>query len=158
MSRDNDDGGLDSGSLSLIVRRVVDGTPDAAFQAWTEPEQIKSWWGPANVTCTDCAIDLRVGGYYRIANELPDGTVIWIVGEFVRIEPPHLLEYSWATGSEPVYPEGVEQRVVVRFVATGSRTEVIVEHSNNPSQEVLDDHRVGWLGCLDGLEAFLSAD
>ena len=45
----DDQGG---GTLTLIVRRVVDGSPDAAFQAWTDSEQVKSWWGPAHVTCS----------------------------------------------------------------------------------------------------------
>ena len=146
-----------SAALSLVVRRVVDGSPDAAFQAWTDPEQVKSWWGPANVICTQCDIDLRVGGAYSIANQLPDGSVIWIAGEFIRVEAPHLIEYSWQTGAEPVYGGGDGQRVTVRFVASGQQTEVIVEHTNNPSQAVVDDHQAGWHGCLDGLEAFLRA-
>ena len=147
----------DQDGSTLILRRVVDGSPDAAFQAWTDPEQVNSWWGPAHVTCSQCDIDLRVGGAYSIANQLPDGSVLWIAGEFVRVEEPHLIEYSWQTGPEPDYGPGDGQRVTVRFVASGAQTEVIVEHTNNPSQAVVDDHRVGWLGCLDGLETYMGA-
>lgn len=142
-------------ALSLVVRRVVDGTPDCAFRAWTDPDQIRQWWGPAGVVCADCTVDLRVGGRYQIANRLPDDTILWIFGVFVRVEKPHLLEYTWETGLEPAYEAIGDERVTIRFVAAGAQTEVIVEHTRCLDEQVQADHQAGWLGCLDGLETFL---
>ncbi len=137
--------------LSLIVRRTVKGSQDAVFLAWTDARHIKKWWGPGAVYCTQCDVDLRPGGLYRIANKLPDGTTIWITGEFVRIEQPGLIEYSWQTGENPEYLGETQQRVTVRFVPRGESTEVIIEHLNSPSQEIRDSHQGGWEGCLVGL-------
>src|SRR5207237_939053 len=36
-----------------------------------------------------------VGGGYRIANQRPDGSLIWIAGEFLVVEPPHRLVFTW---------------------------------------------------------------
>ena len=137
--------------LSLLVRRVVRGAPADVFRAWTEPDQIRAWWGPAGVTCQDCAVDLRVGGAYRIANRMPDNSVLWISGEFLRIEPPDLIEYTWHRGDR--LPTGSTERVTVRFVAREEGTEVVVVHSRIATPADYTSHDLGWRGCLDGLAA-----
>jgi uncharacterized protein YndB with AHSA1/START domain len=134
--------------LTLVVRRRIQAAPERLFAAWTEPRQLRHWWGPEGVVCVDAEVDLRVGGRYRIGNRLPDGRVLWIVGQFEVVEPPHLLTYTWSVeGAGPV-----TERVTVRFEAAGQSTEVIVTHQRIPSDAVRDEHRRGWEGCLAGLE------
>lgn len=137
--------------VALVVRRTVRASVDRVFDAWTEPESLKKWWGPRPVTCSEASVDLRVGGAYRIGNLLPDGNVVWISGVFERIERPHRLVYTWTfKGKER--PPGEQSRVTVRFEPRGDFTEVIVVHERIESDEVKSDHENGWRGCLDGLE------
>src|SRR4051812_19918885 len=89
--------------VALVVRRVIRAPVTRVFEAWTRPEQVRLWWGPQGVSCPTAEVDLRPGGSYRIANLLPDGRTVWIVGRFERIEPPHELVYSWRI--EPVASE-----------------------------------------------------
>ena len=72
--------------VSLVVRRIVAASPERLFSMWTTPELLVAWWGPRGVTCTHAEIDARVGGRYRIANTMPTGEVVWIVGEYLEIE------------------------------------------------------------------------
>jgi uncharacterized protein YndB with AHSA1/START domain len=137
--------------LSLVVRRTIRATPERLFNAWTEASHLKSWWGPPGVTCVDAQVDLRVGGRYRIANRFPDGTIVWITGEFELIEPPHRIVYTWQLESQ-AHPS---ERVTVRFEPQGDLTEVIVLHERIADTGVRDVHERGWVGCLDGLEAYL---
>jgi uncharacterized protein YndB with AHSA1/START domain len=138
-------------ALTLVVRRTVRATPERLFDAWTMPEQLRQWWGPPSVACIDAEVDLRVGGRYRIANQFPDGKVLWISGEFEAIERPRRLVYTWR-----LTPEGVEfERVSVTFVAHGHSTEVIVAHERISSPAMRDGHEQGWTGCLDGLAEYL---
>jgi len=95
-------------------------------------------------------VDARAGGRYRIGNELPDGTVIWITGEFVEVAPPDRLVFTWRSNPKQVGDE----LVTVRFEARGDETEVIVEHEGIASEPKREDHERGWIGCLDGLAAF----
>jgi uncharacterized protein YndB with AHSA1/START domain len=140
--------------VALIVRRTIRATPERLFEAWTTPEHLRQWWGPAGVTCTQAEVDLRVGGTYRIANQLPDGKVIWISGEFESITPPTELIYSWQV--DPAPPGGGIQRVTVRFEPKGERvTEVIIVHERNTTPEIRRSHQQGWIGCLDGLGEYL---
>lgn len=131
----------------LTIRRVIAATRERLFAAWTTPELLQQWWGPAGVRCIAAEIDLRPGGAYRIGNALPDGQLIWISGEFEVVEPPRRLTYSWRTGDEP------PSRVTIRFTALdASSTEVVVHHERIHTRTVRDEHEHGWLGCLDGLE------
>jgi len=131
----------------LIVRRSIRASPERIFDAWTQPKHLKQWWGPKSVECIDAEVDLRVGGGYRIANQFPDGKILWISGEFEVIERPHTLVYTWRVGADAVAAE----RVTVTFEAHGEATEVIVAHERIPTEAMRDMHEQGWVGCLDGL-------
>jgi uncharacterized protein YndB with AHSA1/START domain len=120
---------------------------EQVFEAWTQPMHLKKWWGPRPVTCVDAEIDLRVGGSYRIANQFPDGKLLWIFGQFEVVDPPHKLVYTWRIDPQ----SQVFERVTVRFEACGEATEVIVTHERIPNAATRDRHQQGWEGCLDGL-------
>ena len=139
-----------SADVVLVVRRSINATVARVFDAWTEPEQLRRWWGPAPVKCSGAEVDLRVGGQYRIGNLLPDGKVLWIVGEFEVVEPPHVLVYSWRIEREAGLPADVS-RVTVRFQAVDQGTEVLIVHERIDSEATRIDHEKGWHGCLDGL-------
>lgn len=145
--------GADSGSQNetLVVRKTIQAMPERLFAAWTEPEQLRAWWGPEGVICIAADVDLRRGGRYRIGNKLPDQRMLWIVGEFEVVEPPHRLVYTWRV-------EGIsetDERVTVQFESKGTTTEVIVKHERIPNRELRDQHQQGWKGCLSGLAKYL---
>ncbi len=134
----------------LTIRRVIAARPARIFEAWTRPELLQQWWGPAGVRCISAEVDLRAGGVYRIGNQLPDGGVVWISGEFELVESPHRLVYSWRVEGEPV------SRVTVSFAPImDGATEVVIHHERIHSTTVRDDHERGWQGCLDGLERWV---
>lgn len=137
---------------SLETRRFVPAIPERVFAAWTDPVELEKWWGPANVRCISAEIDLRIGGHYRIGNELPDKTVIWIEGVFEQIQRPNLLVYTWHVGAESAPTE----IVTVRMTPLNRGTEVFVKHESIPSEELRDQHGHGWEGCLDGLAEYLA--
>lgn len=135
-----------SGAPSLVARRTIRASVERVFAAWTEPEQLRAWWGPRPVRCSDAEVDLRVGGRYRIVNALPDGGSITIHGEFRVVEAPRKLVYTWRLGEREL------SLVTVRFEPLGDATEVVVVHEEIPDESVRDSHENGWRGCLDELE------
>jgi uncharacterized protein YndB with AHSA1/START domain len=137
-------------AATLVVRRRINATREKLFAAWTEPALLMRWWGPQGVACPAAEIDLRVGGSYRIANQFPDGKVIWIVGIFEVIEPPHRLTYTWKLESQ----DGPVERVTVSFEAHGAATEVVVTHERIPDEAARTSHERGWIGCLDSLAQY----
>jgi uncharacterized protein YndB with AHSA1/START domain len=146
--------GTKSATARLVVRRTIHATPEQLFEAWTQPGHLKKWWGPHPVTCLGAEIDLRVGGVYRIANQFPDGSVLWIFGQFEVVDPPHKLVYTWRVDPQ----SRASERVAVAFEPRGDATEVTVEHERIPDLATRDRHQLGWEGCLDGLANYLSRD
>jgi uncharacterized protein YndB with AHSA1/START domain len=137
--------------VSLTVRRTIAATPERLFDAWTKPEHLIRWWGPAGVTCPAVEVDLRVGGTYRIANRFTSGDIVYITGEFQVIDRPRKLVYTWSMG------EGEAEVVTVLFDARGAETEVSVIHERIADQKTLEGHEAGWHGCLDELVSYMSA-
>jgi uncharacterized protein YndB with AHSA1/START domain len=140
--------------LSLLTRRTIHASVERVFEVWTEPAHLRKWWGPEGVTCIGAEVDLRAGGHYRIGNQLPDGTEVWIVGEFELVEPPHKLIYSWRIGPE----SRISQRVTVRFEPRDGGTEIVIVHERIPDAISRDMHEKGWHGCLDGLAEYLAVE
>jgi len=136
---------------TLRLERLLPASPDRLFRAWTDPVEMKQWWGPKGVRCLSVDIDLRVGGRYRIANEMPDGSVLWISGQFEVIEEPELLVYTWVVETD----NPTTERVRVRFRAQGHETEIAITHERISTKALKGQHRDGWAGCLDGLVAYL---
>ena len=140
--------------LTLTLRKLVKASPERVFSAWTEPRRIIKWWGPKHVDCIDASLELSVGGRYRIANKLPDGSILWIDGAYEEITPPERLVFSWIVEGLSPHPE----KVIVEFQArnAGRATEVVVTHERMPDAETRESHEIGWIGSLEGLADYLA--
>jgi uncharacterized protein YndB with AHSA1/START domain len=143
-------------AVTLVIRRTVRASAERLFAAWTDPEQLKRWWGPRSVVCSAAEIDLRPGGRYRLANRFPDGRIVWIYGEFEEIAPPRILVYTWNL-DPPKSAGAAAERVTIRFEPRAEATDIIICHER-VAPALKDEHEIGWQGCLDGLEALLQPE
>lgn len=137
----------------LEVHRVIRAPLERVFDAWTDPALIVKWWGAGGVVCTAAEMDLSLGGTYRIKNQTPDGTTMWITGTFGLVDPPNRLSYSWAM--EPLEVDTVFSQVDVRFDEHAEGTLVTVRHERIVTPEDREVNLQGWLGCLEGLDHLL---
>jgi uncharacterized protein YndB with AHSA1/START domain len=78
----------------LITTRVFDAPREIVFKAWTDPEQLKHWWGPKGFTNPVCEVDVRPGGAIRIHMRAPDGMVHPMTGVFQEIVQPERLVFT----------------------------------------------------------------
>ncbi len=77
----------------LMIDHVFDAPRELVWAAWTEPEHLAAWWGPASFTTPTCLIDVRPGGQIRIDMKGPDGTVYPMTGEFTEVLKPERLVF-----------------------------------------------------------------
>jgi uncharacterized protein YndB with AHSA1/START domain len=93
----------------LTFERTYAAPIEAVWDAWTQPELLRQWWGPEKTTVPECEVDLRVGGRIRIVMVAGEamgkyaGTRWPMEGTFTRIAPHHHLAYdarSWTEGEE----------------------------------------------------------
>jgi uncharacterized protein YndB with AHSA1/START domain len=71
----------------FVITRVFNAPRSRVWKAWTDPEQLKQWWGPKNFTSSVAKIDLRVGGKYLNCMRSPDGKDFWSTGTYMEIVP-----------------------------------------------------------------------
>ncbi|WP_336083100.1 SRPBCC family protein [Thalassospira sp. CH_XMU1448-2] len=76
----------------IVLARVVDASMELAFRAWSDAAQIVKWFGPDGMRLETHEIDIRSGGVWRFDMVAPDGTRYSNRMEFVRIEPPFMIE------------------------------------------------------------------
>ena len=142
---------------TLILRRVLNATPERAFKAWTSPEHIQQWMRPEPGMVVPLArMDLRVGGKFRIQMKMPDGEFFTAVGVFQEVKAPERLVYTWdwekdGSGAEFGEVEGKPSLVTVEFLKRGAQTELVLTHSRFVTVESRDSHAQGW---SNGVESF----
>lgn len=82
---------------------------EAVWQAWTDPDQLRQWWGPEKTSIPECEVELRVGGTIGVVTEAGEemgkyaGTRWPLIGTFTVIEEPTRLVYearSWTESEE----------------------------------------------------------
>jgi uncharacterized protein YndB with AHSA1/START domain len=74
--------------------RVFDWPRALIFECWTNPEYLRHWFGCAKSKVTACEVDLRSGGAWRIALQMPDGMEHIFRGVYREIDRPRRLVYS----------------------------------------------------------------
>ena len=134
---------------TLHLTRTFPAPREKVFRAWTDPEELKKWWGPEGYETPTAEVDLRVGGAYRFGmQKSPDGDIFYLRGTYREVRPPERLVYTWRWEAEP---ELGETLVTVEFLARGGSTEVVLTHELFPSKEARDGHSRGWNSSLDRL-------
>ena len=136
----------------LEMTRLVRAPRERVWRAWTNPEELKRWWGPGLFTTPSAEVDLRPGGRYRLVMQPPGGEALLLTGTFREVVPPERLVYTWRW--EVGVPDAPESLVTVRFVDRGGETEVVLRHEHEPGS-VLDPYRTGWESGLEKLASLL---
>ena len=100
-------------------------------------------------------VDLRVGGGYQIGFQSAEGKIDVVSGEFLEIDPPNKVVYTW-TWDEPNDHAGVETQVTVEFLEKDGGTELVLTHEKLTIGGMKESHMGGWSGALDLLEEVIS--
>jgi uncharacterized protein YndB with AHSA1/START domain len=79
--------------LDVVASRTVDAPVERVWAAWTEPEDVRAWWGPAGWTCPEAVMDVRVGGSSRVTMRSPDGHDMHNLWTYSGVDAPHRLEF-----------------------------------------------------------------
>src|SRR5690349_16890269 len=103
----------------ILISRAFDAPRDLVFEAITEPEHVRKWYGCADMQMVICEIDLRVGGKWRYVLRMPDGSEHGFHGEYREIVRPARLVST--ESYEPIGP-GHEMVATVTLDEKNGRT------------------------------------
>ena len=56
----------------LVLERTLDAPVELVWKAYTDPDHLKQWFAPKPYQITECELDLRPGGVFRIRMVGPD--------------------------------------------------------------------------------------
>lgn len=145
----------ESDRLVLELTYGLDAPRERIFRALTEPDALATWWGPAGFTTPEIELDLNVGGGYRFGMQPPDAELFHLAGEFLEIDPPSLLVYTFRWEE----PDPDDQQTVVRLSldAIGDVTEVSLTQGDFLTEARLALHRDGWTDSFVKLREFIES-
>jgi uncharacterized protein YndB with AHSA1/START domain len=153
----------------LVVTRIIDAPLEMVWKAWTDPEQVKRWWGPKNYISPTCKIDLREGGKYIFCMRAPEdqgGQDSYTSGVYKEIVPMERLEFTQSlsdqdgnridpaqVGMPPDFPK--EIRTVIVFKAKGNMTELTITEYDWPVSQMYVYSLAGLHQSIDKLAEIL---
>jgi len=133
------------------------------WKAWTTPELVKQWWGPANYSCPEAKMDVREGGKSILAMKGPDGKVQYSGGTYEEVIPNKKIvstdqfmdkngnfmsaKDAGMPGSD--WPDTM--KVTIEFKNLGpNQSQLHIVHEGIP-KEMHDDCVSGWSTSIDKL-------
>jgi uncharacterized protein YndB with AHSA1/START domain len=140
---------------SLEITRFINAPRTRVYAAWTDPAQLKEWFGPVWVRTCELIAEARVGGKFRWDVIDSDGKKVTIQGEYREIVPGDKIVFTWKHCDDELWENQISI-VTVEFSNRDSGTELRLKHEQLPGEESRDDHNRGWNSVLDRLEEFVS--
>jgi uncharacterized protein YndB with AHSA1/START domain len=134
--------------LRLELKRVLAAPRERVFAAWTTAETMRKFMTPGNPGHADVTCDVRVGGQFTIDMHGQEGKVYHHEGEYLVVDPPSRLQFTWISASTNQRPTVV----TIDFKAMGEKTEVTLLHEGLDSVQSRDGHAKGWTTILDQQE------
>lgn len=139
-------------AATVRVQRVMPAVPDVVFDEWLNRESLQEWMCPRPVRVLDVTVEPRVGGIVRF--DIDDsGTRVLITGQFLAIDRPRMLRFTWTNSN---WPDPTQESVVrVAFEPVGDdETLMSIEHSLLPPGE-FKNFESGWTLTVEQLAAAL---
>jgi uncharacterized glyoxalase superfamily protein PhnB/uncharacterized protein YndB with AHSA1/START domain len=150
----------------LVISRVFNAPREQVWKAWTDPEFIKSWWGPKGFTSPVCIVNFRLGGDYLFCMRSSEGQNFWSRGTYLEVAKPEKLVMTDSFSDEhgnivPAADYGMqgdwplELMVSVTFEDYDGKTRFVLRHHGLPEGEMVNMTETGWNESLDKLDQVL---
>lgn len=141
-------------NVKARVTRRFNASPERVFDAWLDPEMIGKWmFGPAvrEEEVVRISLDPRVGGRFSFVVRR-QGQEINHVGEYLEIDRPRRLRFTWGVADE----EGSDGVTVDIVPLEESGCELTLTHELHPDwADFAKRAEDAWVKMLDALAATL---
>ena len=144
------------GGLVLELSCTLEAPRERIFRALTDPAELVKWWGPSGFTTPQIEVELRVGGGYRFGMQPPDGELFNLAGEFLEIDPPSMLAYTFRWEE----PDPDDRETVVRLsleTTAAGVTELSLSQGRFATEARWALHRDGWTDSFAKLSELIGA-
>lgn len=148
----------------VVLTRIFDVPVANVWKAWSDPQLVMQWWGPAGFTSPVCKMDFREGGITLVCMRAPQewgGMDMYNTWAYTKIIPNEYIEYifDWADKDgnriEPAsiglpadMPRNMRHTVTFKDLPNG-KTEMTICEFGYPSDELVELSQAGLSQCLD---------
>ena len=158
-------------TFEVVVTRELEAPIEEVWKAWSDPEYVTRWWGPAGFTSPGAEMDFRVGGASLVCMRAPaeyGGQDMYNTWTYTRIDPHDRIDFISNFADEdgrhlnPAdlgVPQGVPHDVlhVITFKgAGGGGTEITVTEYGYTTEETRNLSKVGMEQCVDKMAAIFA--
>jgi uncharacterized protein YndB with AHSA1/START domain len=152
-------------TTDLVVVRLIDAPVEAVWNAWSDPDLVRQWWGPDGFTCSVANLAFHEGGTTLVCMSSPEYGEMCNTWTYRRIVPMQRIEFDSrfadaegnavapaALGMPPEVPDPVPH--VVTLQPDGDRrTKLTVTERGYVEGPALDMSKLGQEQCMDKLAA-----
>ena len=138
---------------SLQIKRFINAPRDRVYRAWTDPAQLKEWWGPDGVQTRNFTADARIGGKYRWDLINQEGEEMSVFGEYRELVAGKKIVFTWKWDDDDDW-KTCDSVVTIELSDRDGGTELTLRHEKLPSEASRDRHNEGWNSVIDRLEKF----
>jgi uncharacterized protein YndB with AHSA1/START domain len=138
------------GSHELVITREFDVPRERVYAAYTDPEQVATWWGPEGVTTIVDQMDARKGGTWRYIHRGAEGEEYAFSGVYHEAVAPERLVYTFEFEGMP----GHVLLETITFEELPSGRTRMIDHS--VYQSVADRDGMLSYGMEDGANASMN--
>jgi uncharacterized protein YndB with AHSA1/START domain len=126
---------MDATTETTVVERTISiaASPETVWEFFVDPEKQTRWMG------MNAELDPTPGGIYRCV-VIPGHTAR---GEFVEVDPPHRLVFTFGWENESAVPPGTST-IEVELTPEGDGTSLHFVHRDLPGAEAAASHAHGW--------------
>jgi uncharacterized protein YndB with AHSA1/START domain len=134
---------MDTATDTTVYERTIaiDASPETVWEFLVDPEKLMRWKG------INADLDPHPGGVFRC--EVIPGHVAR--GEFVEVDPPNRLVYTWGWDGNDKVPPG-SSTIEVELASDGNGTSLRFVHRDFPDADQANSHAHGWDHYLPRLE------
>jgi uncharacterized protein YndB with AHSA1/START domain len=132
------------------ITRIFDAPREQVFSAWTDPDEVATWYGPDQFDTPreKIHIDLRVGGRYELTMvDRSSGAEFAIGYEIVELVEPELLVLR----SDPMPEVGMHEPTVTRVELHDHGAKTRMTLSDGPYPAGRGHAEAGWNAAFDKL-------
>jgi uncharacterized protein YndB with AHSA1/START domain len=147
---------------AVITEIEIAAPPERVFRAITEREQAMQWGGSKDFEILVWEMDVRPGGKWNFISEDRTGknptglSRFEHHGEFLEVDPPHLLVQTWYANW---HPDPAHQTVVRwELTRTNTGTHLKVTHSSLAALAgAAEGYGQGWPGLVQQIRRFVES-
>jgi uncharacterized protein YndB with AHSA1/START domain len=82
----------------LVIERTLNANIELVWEAFTNPDHIKNWWGPTGFTNTIFKMEVQEGGIWEFVMHGPDGTDYKNKSAYKEINKPNRIVFDHVSG------------------------------------------------------------